>query len=156
MRWTRTGIVVLTGLTLLAPPAASVAAEDVAPTAQKTSDVLVARPAEVDFKSKKVGTENYKRTKITNSGPAAVRLLTSAGLPDDFGYGLMPGQTCPVFDPGDIIAAGGSCYAVVRFSPTEGFVGWQAMGTLIGTARDPDTGAVVDEIEIPVLGRAVL
>ena len=46
----------------------------------------------------------------------------------------MPGQTCPVFDTGDEVAAGASCYAVVRFSPTEGFLGWQAEGSLIATA----------------------
>ena len=52
--------------------------------------------------------------------------------------------------------AGDSCYAVVRFSPTEGFVGWQAVGSLTATATDPGTDILVDELSIPVLGRAVL
>ncbi|HEY0168810.1 MAG TPA: hypothetical protein VGB75_17325, partial [Jatrophihabitans sp.] len=79
--------------------------------------------------------------------------------PDDFGFGLLPGSTCPVLDRGAIIGAGESCYAVVRFSPTEGFLDWQAVGSLIATAtvatEPADTAAVVDEISIPVLGMAV-
>ena len=51
-------------------------------------------------------------------------LLVSGGLPDDFGFGLMPGSTCPALTPGAILAAGESCYAVVRFSPTAFFAGW--------------------------------
>ena len=51
-------------------------------TAAPTSGVLVARPAEVDFHTKRVGTENYKRTKITNTGETAVLLVVSGGLPD--------------------------------------------------------------------------
>ena len=133
-------------------------------TAAKTNGVLVARPAEVDFHTKRVGTENYKRTKITNTGQTAVRLLVTAGLPDDFGYGLLPGQTCPALDAGDLIEPGASCYAVVRFSPTEFFVGWQAEGTVIATAYDPATDpttdpatwVIIDKLEIPVLGEAVL
>jgi len=133
-----------------------VSVNDVPATAVTTRGVLVARPAEVDFHTKRVGTENYKRTKITNSGTAAVLLVVTAGLPDDFGYGLLPGQTCPVFSPGEVIAAGDSCYAVVRFSPTEGFAGWQAVGSLTATATDPITSAAVDELSIPVVGEAVL
>src|SRR5215218_6554904 len=124
----------LTSTVLLAAPAVSGAAERANETTVKTTGVLVARPAQVDFKSKRVGTENYKRTKITNTGPDAVRLLVSAGLPDDFGFGLLPGSTCPVLDRGAILGAGQSCYAVVRFSPTEGFIGWQAVGSLTATA----------------------
>jgi hypothetical protein len=63
----------------------------------------------------------------------------------------MPGSTCPVlaqatFAPGD------SCYAVVRYSPTEFFAGSVQRGTLIATASDPTTGAVLADLEIPVIG----
>jgi hypothetical protein len=61
-----------------------------------------------------------------------------------------------VFSPGEILSAGASCYAVVRFSPTEGFVGWTATGSLIATATDPVSGALIDELSIPVIGKAVL
>ena len=132
-------------------------------TAVTTTGVLVARPAEIDFHIKRVGTENYKRTKITNTGETTVLLLVTAGLPDDFGFGLLPGQTCPVLAPGEL-GAGDSCYAVVRFSPTEFFVGWQAVGEVIATAYDPTTDlttdpttwVVIDTLKIPVLGEAVL
>lgn len=155
---TKLAAVVLMSLVMLATPVRSVVA-DPSVTAAKTSGVLVAKPGQVDFKSKKVGTENYKRTKITNTGAVAVRLLVSAGLPDDFGFGLLPGSTCPVLDWGAILGPGQSCYAVVRFSPTEGFLDWQAVGSLIATAtvatEPAETAAVIDEISIPVLGMAV-
>lgn len=148
-------------LTVVAAPSVSFAAQTgwsgpaSASAAARQASLLVARPAEVDFRSRRVGTENYKRTRITNTGSATVLLVVTAGLPDDFGFGLMPGQTCPVFSPGEALAAGDSCYAVVRFSPTDGFIGWPAVGSLIATATDPATATVVDEISIPVLGMAV-
>jgi hypothetical protein len=116
-----------------------------------TRGVLTARPATIDFHTRAVGTENYKRTKITNTSGTDVLLLVTGGLPDDFGFGLMPGSTCPVlaqatFAPGD------SCYAVVRYSPTEFFAGSVQRGTLIATASDPATGAVLVDLEIPVIG----
>jgi len=127
-----------------------------------TTGVLVARPAEIDFHTKRVGTENYKRTKITNTGETTVLLLVTAGLPDDFGFGLLPGQTCPVLELGQL-GAGESCYAVVRFSPTEFFAGWLAEGQVIATAYDPTTDptdpttwVVIDQLTIPVFGKAVL
>jgi len=128
-----------------------------------TTGVLVARPAEIDFHTKRVGTDNFKRTKITNTGQSDVRLLVAAGLPDDFHYGLLPGQTCPALTPGDLLRAGDSCYAVVEFTPSEFFVGWQAEGQVIATAYDPTTDptdpttwVVIDELTIPVFGKAVL
>ena len=114
---------------------------------------LSGRP--VDFHQKHVGTENYKKTRITNKTGAAVNLLVSAGLPDDFGFGLMPGETCPVFSPGELLAAGASCDAVVRFTPSEGFIGWKAVGSLEVTATDPVTGTLVTTLSIPVYGEAI-
>ena len=144
-------LVAVTVLTAVASPAYARTPER--PPSAKPAAVLVAKPATVDFKSKRVGTENYKRTKITNTSRSAVRLVVTGGLPDDFGFGLMPGQTCPVFDTDDEVAAGASCYAVVRFSPTEGFIGWQAEGSLIATATVSST--TVAELSIPVRGMAV-
>ena len=113
--------------------------------------VLTARPSTIDFHKRQVGTENYKRTKITNTSGADVLLLVSGGLPDDFGFGLMPGSTCPALAP-EPLAAGDSCYAVVRFSPTAFFAGWVQRGTLIATASDPSTGIRLVDLEIPVIG----
>jgi hypothetical protein len=156
MRWARFAVLPLAALVAVLAAPAAVPAESGSATTARTASTLVAKPAQVDFKSKRVGTENYKRTKITNTGSTAVRLVVTAGLPDDFGFGLLPGQTCPVFSPGELLAAGDSCYAVVRFSPTEGFVGWQAVGSLTATATDPGTDVLVDELSVPVLGRAIL
>ena len=113
---------------------------------------LSGRP--VDFHQKHVGTENYKKTRITNKTGAAVSLLVTAGLPDDFGFGLMPGETCPSLDAA-VLAAGASCDAVVRFTPSEGFIGWKAVGSLEVTATDPVTGTLVTTLSIPVYGEAI-
>jgi len=127
------------------------------PTAARAAPTsgIVAKPGAVDFRTKHVGTENYKKARITNKTGADVRLVVSAGLPDDFGFGLMPGSTCPVFSPGEVLAAGASCDAVVRFSPTEGFIGWKAVGSLEVSATDPATGAPVSTLSVPVYGEAV-
>jgi hypothetical protein len=141
--------------TSLAPVAQAAAAEPV-PTAPESTKLLVAHPADIDFKTERVGTTSYKRTKITNTGETTVELVVTGGLPDDFGFGLLPGETCPVLGTGEPFEAGASCYAVVRFSPTAGFVGFLAQGSLTATARDLSTGAVVAELVIPVRGEAVL
>ena len=156
MRWTMRLAIVLWAISAVAVASVVVPVSNVPATAATTTGVLVARPAEVDFHTKRVGTENYKRTKITNTGDIPVRLLVTAGLPDDFGFGLLPGQTCPVFSPGELLGAGESCYAVVRFTPSEFFVGWHAEGQVIATAYDPTTSVVIDQLTIPVFGEAVI
>jgi hypothetical protein len=125
------------------------------PVVAARSSVVTARPATIDFHTRHVGTENYKRTKITNSSNGDVAILVSAGLPDDFGFGLMPGSTCPVLSP-ETLAAGESCYAVVRYSPTEFFAGSEQLGSLIVTATDPASGQELATLVIPVTGTGSL
>lgn len=115
------------------------------------ADVLTAKPSSIDFHIQRVGSENYKRSKITNTSDAAIALLVGGGLPDDFGFGLLPGSTCPVLAP-ETLAPGDSCYVVVRFSPTEFFAGWHQEGSLTATAADPATGTVVATLTIAVTG----
>jgi hypothetical protein len=161
--WRKRLAIVLWAIPSLAMAFVVVPGNDAPATAATTTGILVARPAEIDFHAKRVGTDNYKRTKITNTGQSDVRLLVTAGLPDDFHYGLLPGQACPALTPGDLLRAGDSCYAVVEFTPSEFFVGWQAAGQVIATAYDPTTDptadpttwVVIDELTIPVFGEAV-
>jgi hypothetical protein len=127
-----------------------------APAAQATRPVLRAKPTEIAFGEQVVGDTYYKRTKITVGGTAPVRVLVSAGLPDDFGFGFMPGSTCPVLNQGELMAPGESCYAVVRFTPTDFFVGWDAHGEMIVTATNPATGEQVGYLYLDVTGTAVL
>lgn len=127
-----------------------------APSQARGTDYVAARPGSIDFGKKHVGGEYYKRTRITNVSGQDVRLLVYAGLPDDFGFGLMPGSTCPALDGGAVIEAGASCYAVVRFSPTEFFAGWPAEGEMWADSFDPATGELLEHRLIPVTGTAVL
>jgi hypothetical protein len=138
----------LLGLTLMLVRPASA-------TTPTASYVVVAHPASIDFGKKHVGDDYYKRTKITNVSEQPVRLLVYAGLPDDFGFGLLPGSTCPVLDGGAVMAPGDSCYAVVRFTPTEFFIGWAAEGEMWVDSFDPVTGALLEHHLIPVTGMAV-
>jgi hypothetical protein len=100
-----------------------------------------------------VGTEVLKGATITNVSGSDVLLLVDGGLPDDFGFGLLPSSTCPALTPGGILAAGASCDVVVRFTPTEFFAGLRQTSTLTATLRDPATGELLATILIPVVGR---
>lgn len=148
---TRRGSAVRSRLAALILALVTMSSSAVVSVSAASPRILTARPSTIDFHTKAVGTENYKRTKITNTSGADVLLIVTGGLPDDFGFGLMPGSTCPVLGQATF-ADGESCYAVVRFSPTEFFAGWVAHGTLIATASDPATGAVLVDLEIPVIG----
>jgi hypothetical protein len=119
------------------------------------SEIRVA-PKQIDFGTKTVGSDYYDGVKVTNSSRRALRVLVEAGLPDDFGFGFMPGSTCPVLTPGEVMAAGESCRAVVRFSPSDFFVGWEQTGTMLITATDPSTGDLVRVVEVPISGRGKL
>jgi hypothetical protein len=141
--------IVVSALAVVVLLGSSVAAAVAAP-----ADALSAKPSAIDFHRKRVGTENYKRTRITNTSAAPLAVIVNAGLPDDFGFGLLPGSTCPVLAPATL-EPGASCYAVVRFSPTEFFIGWPAEGSLIATATNPTTGELVAELVVPVSGMAV-
>jgi hypothetical protein len=110
-------------------------------------------PNTINFGSVPVGTEVLESATITNVSGSDVLLLVEGGLPDDFGFGLLPGSTCPALLPGDILAAGASCDVVVRFTPTEFFARWRQTGTLTATLRDPTTGELLFTILISVVGR---
>lgn len=77
-------------------------------------------------------------------------MIVEGGLPDDFGFGFMPRSTCAVLSAGGLMEDGDSCRAVVRYSPSEYFVGSQQTGSLTVTATDPDSGALVESMAIPV------
>ena len=133
-------------LVLAAAPAAASAASDT---------ILRVAPKKVDFGVRAItdpGTDYFDGVKITNASGRTLQVLVEAGLPDDFGFGLMPGSTCPVFDTDPPMAAGDSCRAVVRFTPTAFFAGSVQHGTMIVTATDPVTGALVTQLEVPIIG----
>ena len=117
--------------------------------AQKLARVT---PKTINFGKVPVGTEVLQSATITNVSGSGVLLLVEGGLPDDFGFGLLPGSTCPALTPG-VLAAGASCDVVVRFTPTEFFAGLRQPGTLTASLRDPTTGELLSTISIPVVGR---
>lgn len=160
MWWTKR-LMILLGIIPALAVAFVVAPAPVQATAAKTGGVLVARPAEIDFHKKFAGTRTYKRTKITNTGQTAVRLWVGSQLPDYFGYGGGPGETCSreeVF----FLPAGASCYAVVAFSPKHVSPGFHD-GYLIARAYEPTSDptapmsnlVLLQELMIPVLGETV-
>jgi hypothetical protein len=110
-------------------------------------------PTTINFGSVSLGAEVLKGATITNVSGSDVLLLVEGGLPDDFGFGLLPGSTCPALTPGDILAAGASCAVVVRFTPSEFFAGLRQTGALTATLRDPASGELLSTISIAVIGR---
>jgi hypothetical protein len=124
-----------------------------APSAVAAKPLATVAPKTINFGTVPVGTEVLKGATITNTSGSDVLLLVEGGLPDDFGFGLLPGSTCPALTPGDILATGASCDVVVRFTPSEFFAGLRQTGTLTATLRDPTTGELLDAISIAVVGR---
>jgi hypothetical protein len=121
--------------------------------AASSADILRAAPPTVHMGVRDVGTETLKGTRITNTSDQDVLLyVEGTRMPDDFGFGLMPGSTCPALGPA-ILAAGASCDAVVNFRPSEFFAGQDQVAELTATASDPETGAVLDSIVIQFLAR---
>jgi hypothetical protein len=122
-----------------------------AATADATS-ALKASPKRVNFGTKAVGTFTVKGSTITNSGSSDVLVQTSAvRMPDQFSWGLLPGQTCPIFSP-EILPAGATCDVVAGFRPEEFFVGLDDRAVLEVSAMDPSTGAAVGSVLVEFRG----
>jgi hypothetical protein len=122
-----------------------------AATAGETA-LLRATPKRVNFGTKAVGTFTIKGSTITNTGSSDVLVQTSAvRMPDQFSWGLLPGQTCPIFSP-EILPAGASCDIVAAFRPEDFFIGLEDMAVLQVTATDPSTGATVDTVLVEFRG----
>jgi hypothetical protein len=124
-----------------------------APSAVAVKKLATVAPRTINFGSVSVGSEVLQGATITNTSGSDVLLFVEGGLPDDFGFGLLPGSTCPALTPGDILASNESCDVVVRFTPTEFFAGVHQTGMLTATLRDPTTGELLSTILITVLGR---
>jgi hypothetical protein len=113
-------------------------------------------PVGIDFGPQPVGSEVLKAATITNLGSSDVILLVEAALPDDFGFGLLPGSTCPALAPGGVLSHHASCDVVVRFTPTEFFAGQRQTGALTVSVHDIATREVVATKLIPVSGTGTL
>lgn len=118
--------------------------------------LLEIAPDQIDFDTRPVGSENFAAVTVTNRSTSDLRVLASAALPDDFGFGLLPGSTCPVLASGGIVAPRASCDAVVRFSPTDFFAGLRQVGELIVTASEPATSTLLETHRVPVIGEGSL
>src|SRR5687767_4823234 len=129
MKRTLAIIIVLVGMAIAAGPAVA-----------SSAPPLKVTPKQINFGTPLVGEENLEGVTITNRSSEDLLLLVSPSrLPDDFGFGLLPGSTCPVLGF-ETLAARESCDAVVRFTPSEFFAGLHQTGELIVTAIDPATG----------------
>lgn len=136
--------------------AALVAPALMATAASGAGSLLRAAPPQVQFGTRDVGTFTLQGTKITNTGPAPVLLLvTGEQMPDDFSFGLLEGSTCPVLEPA-LLAPGESCDAVVGFRPAGLFAGARQLARLRATAKDPQTGLVVETLLIDFHARGRL
>jgi hypothetical protein len=86
------------------------------PSALAADTLIRVAPKTINFGSVPVGVEVLKGATITNTSGSDLLLLVEGGLPDDFGFGLLPGSTCPALTPGDVLAAGERCDVVVRWT----------------------------------------
>ena len=116
------------------------------PQAAASSTGIEVVPGAIAFGTKVVGFDYFGSVQITNASGKSLQFLVEGGLPDDFGFGLFPGSTCPALTPGAILAPGESCRAVVRFTPTVFFAGWEQTGSLTVTATDLASGVVTSAL----------
>ena len=114
--------------------------------------LLRASPKRVNFGTKLVGTFTVKGSTIANTSSSDLLVQTSAvRMPDQFSWGLLAGQTCPIFSA-EIVSAGESCDIVTGFRPEDFFAGLDDMAVLALTATDPSTGSVVARVEVEFRG----
>lgn len=114
--------------------------------------LLKANPKRVNFGTKTVGTFTVKGATITNTGSSDVLVQTFAvRMPDQFSWGLLDGQTCPIFEPA-LLSAGESCGVVAGFRPEEFFAGREDIAVLEVVASDPATHAQLGAVAVEFRG----
>jgi hypothetical protein len=126
-----------------------------APSALATPRLLQVSPKQVNFGTQLVGSLTFEGVTVTNTSSMSLLVLVDAVvLPDDFNFGNIGGSTCIALE-GQVLAPGESCVAVVGFQPSEFFAGHWQTATLLVTARDPISGALLESVTVKVRGKGV-
>ncbi len=124
-----------------------------APTALAAPKLLQVSPKQVNFGTQPVGSLTFAEVTVTNTSSMSLLVLVDAvELPDDFNFGNLAGSTCIALE-GQILAPGDSCVAVVGFQPSEFFAGRWQTATLLVTARDLASGALLQSVTVKVRGK---
>jgi hypothetical protein len=127
----------------------------VTPTALAVPRLVQVSPRQVNFGTQPVGSLTFEGVTVTNTSSRSLLVLVDAAvLPDDFNFGNIGGSTCIALE-GQVLAPGESCVAVVGFQPSEFFAGRWQTATLLVTARDPVSGALLQSMTVRVRGKGV-
>lgn len=127
----------------------------VAPSALAAPRLLQVSPKQVNFGTQPVGSLTFAGVTVTNTSSMSLLVLVEAvELPDDFNFGNLAGSTCVALE-GQVLAPGESCVAVVGFQPSEFFAGRWQTATLVVTARDPSSNALLQSATVRVRGKGV-
>lgn len=127
----------------------------VAPSALAAPRLLQVSPKQVNFGTQPVGSLTFAGVTVTNTSSMSLLVLVEAvELPDDFNFGNLAGSTCVALE-GQVLAPGESCVAVVGFQPSEFFAGRWQTATLVVTARDPTSNALLQSTTVRVRGKGV-
>jgi hypothetical protein len=127
----------------------------VAPTALAAPRLLQVSPKQLNFGTQPVGSMTFQGVTVTNTSSVSLLVLVDAVvLPDDFNFGNIGGSTCIALE-GQVLGPGESCVAVVGFQPSEFFAGRWQTATLLVTARDPVSNALLQSVTVRVRGRGV-
>jgi hypothetical protein len=117
--------------------------------------LLQVSPKQVNFGTQPVGSLTFEGATVTNTSSVSLLVLVDAVvLPDDFNFGNVGGSTCIALE-GQVLAPDESCVAVVGFQPSEFFAGHWQTATLLVTARDPASGALLESVTVKVRGKGV-
>jgi hypothetical protein len=120
--------------------------------APAATNVIRVTPHTVSFGVKPVGSFTIKTSTVTNTSSETIYVSIDVTRDWD-NFSTLIDSTCGFLDP-QPLAAGESCTVVVGFRPSEFFVGLKQDQRLLVTATDPQSGAVLDSVELLFLGRA--
>jgi hypothetical protein len=119
-----------------------------------STNVLKVKPRTINLGPTPIGMVTSKSTTLTNTSSNTINLTISVTKDwDDFSFGSLPGSTCPTFESAPL-GPGESCVFVVRFWPSEQFLGLKQDQRFLATATDPFTGDVLDSDTFIFVGRA--
>ena len=117
-----------------------------------STNVLKVKPRTVNFGPTPVGTVTVGSVTLTNTSSTTINLSIATTKDwDDFSFEFLPG--CPTNEPAPL-GPGESCGVVVRFLPSELFLGLKQDQRFLATATDPLTGEVLDSEQFLFVGRA--
>jgi len=120
-----------------------------APAAQG-SQLISVKPQHLVLRAA-FGTSVVGSITITNTSTGTLSVRLNASPPDNIDIAI-EGSTCTIASD-NVLANGASCTVLVRYTGFE-FLGPRSTATLLVTARDPQTGELLESDVVKITGKS--